>query len=221
MKSIIYKFFSARDMILHEGWPTFFKNLWRSFFGFPCEKLYIYEHYIKEKHSADFIPDLRDLESFMLRNKQEMIKLIEKGYRFGSRKTNNLNALDHGAIVFCAFVNKELAHIGRLALTEQAKHYVDSRPFKVDFEKGEACTGNTWTSRKFRGKGLMKFSYFQRFEYLRKLGITISRNSVEISNIASNRVHTKFEHKICAQAEYRQLFFFFRFWKELPVVNKK
>jgi len=221
MKSIIYKFYSARDMILQEGWLAFFRNLWRGFFGFPSEKLYVYEHYIKEKNPADFMPDIKDLESFFIQNRQEMIELIEKGYRFGSRKTNNLIALDHGATVFCAFANKELVHIGRLALTEQARRYVDNRPFKVDFKKGEACTGNTWTSNKFRGKGLMKFGYFQRFEYLRKLGRKVSRNSVEISNVASNRAHAKFEHKIITQAEYRQLFFLFSFWKEFPVVDKK
>ena len=86
----------------------------------------------------------------------------------------------------------------------------------MNFDDNEAVTGSTWSNPKFRGKGLMKYGYYKRFEFLRELGYKTSRNSVETTNIASNKVHEKFEPKITAKARHRRILFLFEYWKEIP-----
>jgi len=217
MKRILYKINGARDMILQDGWVAFLRHLARDFLGFPPERNYLYRHTIIARNVEDFLPRLQDFEDFMLRDRRELEELENKGYNFGSRRSNTNIALNNEAVVFCVFVEKELVHTGRVALTENGKRYVDNRPFKVNFKQGEACTGNTWTSPKARSQGLMKYGYFRRFEFLRELGITTSLNSVETTNIASQRVHAKFEPEIYAEAKLRKFLFLFESWKETPI----
>lgn len=205
------------QLISEEGWLILFITLVRNFIGIPCERFYLFRHTIIDRNAEDFMPNIRDFEHFILRDIQEMETLESKGYKFISRGISTKIALNNGVIVFCVFVNKELAHIGRLALTGNAKSYVDNLPFEVDFNRGEACTGGTWTSPKYRGKGLMKYGYYQRFEFLRGLGVKISRNAVNITNIASRRVHEKFNPEIYGEAKSRKLFFIFQFWNEKPL----
>ena len=219
MKRIMNKLYNVRYFIYQEGWLALFRRFARNFFGFPSGKYFLYQHTIMERNAGDFLPNIQDFEDFILHNEQELKELETKGFKFGPLKKSTLIALGNEAIVFCVFVDKELAHIGRLALTEHGKQYVDRQPYEVNFKKGEACTGATWTSRKFRGKGLMKFGYFQRFEFLRERGITTSRNSVERTNITSQRVHAKFNPKIYAEAEFRKFLLLFRSWKETPLAT--
>ena len=94
-------------------------------------------------------------------------------------------ALDKGTIAFCIFVYRELAHVGWVAMNEEAKKYIDPLPFHVDFSNKEACTGGTRTVSKYEGKGLMTYGYVLRFQFLRQKGIAISRNSVAFNNISS------------------------------------
>ena len=90
--------------------------------------------------------------------------------------------LDKGAIAFCIFVNGEVAHIGFVAMSEEAKNTVDHMPYKVDFSNNEACTGATETVPEYRSKGLMGYVYFKRFQFLREKGKVISRVSLLILN---------------------------------------
>jgi len=216
MRSLIYNLNNALDVIRHDGWIIFFKSMGHEMLGIPREVYFVYEHTIKERDPVDFMTSLQDFEEFMLHDKRELEDLVSKGYKFDSRVKNNKIALDNGAIVYCLFVQKELAHIGRVAITPRAKQYVDEHPFKVNFDQNEAVTGSTWSHPKFRGKGLMKYGYYQRFEFLRGLGYKTSRNSVAITNTASNKVHDKFKPKITAKARHRRILFFFEYWKEIP-----
>jgi len=129
-------------------------------------------------------------------------------------------ALDLGAIAFCVYVDKELAHVGLAAFNEAGKTYIDPLPFHVDFSAGEACTWGTRTVAKFEVKGLMTYRYYLRLEYFRQKGIVASKNSVATDNIASQKVHTKFNPKIYAQARYIRIFGL-QFWKERPFELKE
>ena len=221
MKSLRYNLNNAIDVIRQDGWVAFFKNMAHEFLGYPVEKLFLYEHTVKERDPADFMTSLENYEEFFLRSKGELDELVYKGYDFGSRESNSRIALSHGAIIYCLFIDKELAHIGRIALDPKAKQYVDGMKSKVDFDHKEAVTGTTWSNPKFRGKGLMKYGYYRRFEFLRELGIEITRNSVDVNNVASNKVHEKFKPKITAIARYRLFLFLFRYWKETPFETQK
>jgi RimJ/RimL family protein N-acetyltransferase len=217
MKSIVYNLNNAVFAIREDGWISFLKSQAHEILGFPCESYFVYEHAIKERNPADFRTSLEDFEEFIIRDKKEIDELESRGYKFGFQKISNKIALANRVIVHCVFVNKELAHVGRLGLTKKAKKYVDGLSYNVDFEHNEAVTGGTWTNPKFRGKGLMTYIYYQRFEFLRGLGVKTVRNAVDITNEASNKVHAKFEPKITSTIRYRPFLYFFKYWRETPV----
>ena len=123
--------------------------------------------------------------------------------------------LDKGAIAFCIFVKGEIAHIGWIALSEEAHKAVDNLPYKVDFSNNEACTGGVETITRYRGEGLMAYGHFKRFEFLTEKGIVVSRNAVAKSNIASQKAHAKFSPRVYAEASHLRLLWW-HFWKEKP-----
>jgi len=114
-------------------------------------------------------------------------------------------SLNNGAIAFCVYVETKLVHVGWLAVDAQGKRAVDRMPFEVAFESGQACTGGTYTNPRYRGKGLMPYGYYERFEYLRARGFTSSRNSVEVDNIASQKAHARFDPTIYGLGRYRKV----------------
>lgn len=219
MKRIINKLYYVRVLIFQEGWLTLLRRITRYFFGFPSGKYFLYKRTTMKRDAGDFLPNIQDYEDFILHDKQEFEELEAKGFKFGLFKKSTLVALSNEAIVVCIFIDKELAHFGRLALTEHSKPYVDHQPYKINFENGEACSGSIWTLRKFRGKGLTKYGTFRQFEYLRERGITTVRNSIERTNTASQRAQAKFNPKIYAEAEFRKFLFYFQSWKETPLTS--
>ena len=146
----------------------------------------------------------------------EADELEAEGLEFLSQAVNARESLDKGAIAFCIFVGPELAHIGWVAMTEEARRGVDALPYRVDFRNGQACTGGTVTTPKYRGKGLMTYGYWRRFQYIGEKGVRTSRNAVDTSNIASNKVHAKFNPRIYAQARYVRILWW-KWWKEKPL----
>ena len=188
----------------------------RSWF-FVSRNFYLYEHILGDGNEADFLPKIMNFTFNIVSSNEEADALATStGIDFRKQFVNSWKRLEKGAIAFCIFIDGEAAHTGWVALNKEAKKSVDSLPFKVDFENGEACTGATITLTKYRGKGLMVYGYFKRFEFLWEKGVKISRNSVDVKNIASQRAHAKFNHKIYARARYMKILRW-KFWKEVPV----
>jgi L-amino acid N-acyltransferase YncA len=101
-------------------------------------------------------------------------------------------------------------------MNEEAKKCFDVLPYRVDFSGKQACTGGTWTHPKYRGKGLMGYGYYKRFEFLREKGFKSSRNGVEVGNTASNKVHARFGPRIYGRGRYLKVFGW-KSWKEMPL----
>jgi hypothetical protein len=172
----------------------FFRN-----YLFRISNYYIYEHTIKERDEADFLPKIQSFDFHMVSSNREADALARHGVDIRDYFPTARRTLDRGGVAFCIFISGEFAHGGWVALSEDAKKTFDGVPYPVDFSNNEACTGGTLTLPKFRGKGLMKYCYFKRFEFLRQKGIKISRNAVRADNIISQRVHAKFDpsrHKV-------------------------
>lgn len=178
--------------------------------------VYLYEHKIIERRETDFLPRIQDFTVKIISSNQEANDLVADGLEdFRLYVFYGKEALDLGAIAFCIYVDKALAHVGWAAFSEKGKAHIDPLPFHVAFSAGEACTGGTRTIARFEGKGLMTYGYYLRLEYFRKKGIVASKNSVATDNIASQKVHAKFNPKIYAQARYIRIFGL-QFWKERP-----
>ena len=180
-------------------------------------RFYIYEHEMQPWREEDFRPRVAQLEVRRVQSNAEADALPPHRdprpfFLTGRRR------LDLGATAFCLYVDGEFAHAGWVALTPEAKALVDCVPFQVDFANGEACTGGTWTRPKFRGLGLMGYSYYLRLEYLRQLGYRLSRNAVEVDNVASQKAHARFAPRVCAVGRYVRIGRW-EYWREQPVTT--
>lgn len=173
------------------------------YYIFPTyDDYYLYEHTMATRTEAGFLPRLQNFTCHVVSSNKQADMLAADGVDFREYVFNARWALDKGAIAFCIFIGGEFAHIGWVALTEEAKNTFDIIPYKVDFADREACTGGTMTVPKFRGKGLMKYGYFMRFQFLFEKGIRISRNAVASNNIASQRVHALFHPRILGKYRF-------------------
>ena len=177
------------------------------------EVRYIYEHTPREREVTDFIPDMRDFTTYIVSTNQQADALEADGYEFRNSQPRQSMGLDIGAVAFCVFVGRELAHTGWVALTEEAKPYIDSWNYQVDYANNEVCIGSSFIPPKFRGQGFFKYLYYERLEYLRKMGIEKVMASVDIKNVASNRMHARFHPRIRAKVRYLK-FLAWEFWKE-------
>ena len=182
---------------------------------FKHETYYLYEHTLAERNEADFTPKIQDFTFKIVATKQQADELAA-GLNFDSHLITTRRRLDKGAIAFCICVDRELAHIGWVALSKEAKNAIDSLPYHIDFANKQAWTGATWTNPKYRGKGLMAYGYFKRFQFLKERGIKSSRNAVDVGNIVSQKVHAKFGPKVYAKARYLKILSW-KFWGETPL----
>ena len=212
MRKVMWIIREAKRTLQTKGMLPFLRFL--ASFVFQHGTFYLYEYTMKERKEADFMPKIRNFTFKEVSTTQQYDGLVAEGFQFNPDVSSTARQwLDKGTIAFCIFVGGELAHIGWVALTEEAKNTFDPIPYRVNFADKEACTGGTWTNPEYRGTGLMVYGYFKRFQFLRKRGITKSRNIVGIGNIASQKGHAQFSPKICGQARYLKLFWW-TFWKE-------
>ena len=198
----------AKHIAATEGWwPLLlrgFDYFRRRFFTYGNYDIYAYS--MEERNEDNFFPKIRDFDFRIVNSNEEADRLAESlGYDFRHFLVNARRSLDKGAVAFCIFVDGEIAHIGWVGMSKEAKNSFDRVPYFVDFAHGEACTGGTETILKYRNKGLMAYSYFKRFQYMRDKGITISRNCVATDNVASQKAHAKFNPQITARARYFRL----------------
>lgn len=175
---------------------------------------YLYSHDLVERDEKPFLPRFDSWDVRVLHSNTEADEVAKEGFE-DLRKVfvYSPRALDRGAIAFCIYIDKSLAHVGWVALTPEAKQSVDRLPYRVDFDAGEACTGGTYTINRFRGRNLMAYGYYLRLEYLRKLGCTCSRNAVVVDNIASQTVHAKFNPEIWGTGRLIRVFRWYK-WNE-------
>lgn len=185
---------------------------------FKYGTFYLYEHTIQERSEADFLPKIQNCTVRVVSTNEQADELAANANDFRSYFIGARQRLDKGAIAFCVFVEGELAHIGWVAMTEEAKNTFVSLPFRVDFSNKEACTGGTITIPKFRGKGLMAYGMLLRLQFLGENGITTSRNAVDKGNIASQRAHAKLGPRVYAKARYLKVLWW-EFWKETPFAD--
>ncbi|MFC1993481.1 hypothetical protein ACFLV3_06750 [Chloroflexota bacterium] len=211
----------ARYILAKKGLPALIKRgtLYFIRITFFYGTFYLYEHTIKERKEEEYLPRIDKFTFVIINEDKQVRKMIDKGFENiyeAEVRVDVRKCLENGAIAFCFFINKELAHIGWVALNEQAKNCFDIVPYYVDFFHGQACTGGTVTLPKYGGKGFMQYGYYQRFEFLRRKSYKTSRNSVAKGNIAAEKAHGKFLPRIYAKGKLIRLFKW-TYWKQTPL----
>ena len=165
---------------------------------------------------ADFKPHIEDLTIKIISANGEADRLEGEGFGFRSLIPNARERLDSGAIAFCTFVRHELAHIGWVALTDEASRSLWASPFRADFDNAESVTGGTFTCPGYRGAGLMAHNLFKRLEYVRQRGILKDRAAVVEGNVPSTVVAAKLGYTVYAKMTYTRVLRW-KFWKEKKV----
>lgn len=183
---------------------------------------YLYEidisKVLKQNNKPDFLPDIQNLTLKIVSTNEQADELDREGFEFRPQVINARKRLGKRAIAFCIFVGRELANIGWIALTKQAKDSLIELPFKVDFSNKEACTGGAMTAPKYRNTGLMRYNYFKRLEFLNENGRLKDRAAVAKSNIAAQMGVAKISDNINIYAEARFLkLLWWKLWWEKPL----
>lgn len=199
-----------------EGLGSFLGQFFSYLTGFFYRRgsYYIYEKPLSKKEQFTFTSKLAKVEVKIITTLEEFKQLGSKGYDFKAMLFKE--RLKKKAVAFCAFVNKELAHVTWVAFNEEAKNEVDNMPFKLKFQAKEACSGASFTNPKFRGKGLLSYIYAVIFPYLVQRGINKDKYTIKVNNIPSQKAMNKFNHVIIGQGHYLKILWW-EFWREEPV----
>ncbi len=210
----------AKHVLQTEGLVPLLRRGYAFLLGYflRYENYYLYEYRLDERSEADFMPSNQDFTFKIVSTKEQADGLVADGFEFRSSDGSQIERLGKGAIAVCVFVGRELAHIGWVAMNEEAKKSIIDIPFQVDFPDNKAFAGGVWTNPKYRRIGFHTYSFFKRLQFLKERGIIVAQGVVATSNIAPQRVNAKFNSKIYAEARYLKILWW-KSWKEKPLTE--
>jgi len=194
------------------------------FFQYGIYYLYEFamnEFAVREWNEAEFAHRIQNFNLKVVSTNQQADELAAEGLDFRSYVINARRRLDRGAIAFCLFFDGDLAYIGWLAMTEEAKESLTEFPCQVDFSNNEAYTGGIETNPKYRGMGamgLMGHGYFKMGQFLKERGIVIARGVATRNGIAPRRAYARIGPKLYAEARYLKILWW-KSWKEKPLTQ--
>ncbi len=179
---------------------------------------YLYEYSVEERDEADFLPKIQDFTFKIVATNQQADELAAAGLDLSSHVINVRQRLNKGAIAFCVLIDGELAYVGWVAMTEEAKKSLTHLPIRVGFSSNEAYTGAIVTNPKYRRVGLMGYVYFKKLQFLREMGRIAVRAVVATNNVAVQQLYTKLGAKRYAEARYLKLLWWSS-WRETPIIQ--
>lgn len=218
---MLASFRRARDIIRTEGLVRLIRAMlslmvWHLY---RRRTYYLYEHYpdtIRDLNENQLMPRIDDFVLNVVCTNQEADEMEANGFKFRSYAAHARQSLNRGAIAFCMFAGKELAHISWVALNERAQHSINDLPLKVDYSQNEAWTGGTVTMPKYRRRGLMAYSNLKRREFMTGRGIGVARNTIATDNYIAQKVHSKFRPQSLEKVSYKRILFW-ESWKKIPM----
>ena len=168
---------------------------------------------VRQMNESDLIPRTDNLTLEIVASNDEADRLEALGRAFRSQVRDSRRRLDKGAVAVCLLIGNELAHIGWVALSKEARDSLDEPPITVHFSTGEGCRGGVWTNPKFRGLGLHAYGNFKRLEFMLDRGLVISRDAIAKTNTVTFRTNVKLGAEEYAEGRYLRVLWW-RSWKE-------
>jgi len=179
---------------------------------FAFENYYIVYSSLKNAvndKEADFLPKTDNFWWKMITTNQEADELATSGFNFGAYELNLRASLDRSVLVFCIFINKEIAHIVCLAENLRGKETIDPRPFSVDFQNGEVATGRALTVPKFRRLHLRRYSGYLLRKYCLERGITRINGTMLANNYPALVAATQSKYMtIISKCRFKKMLWF-------------
>jgi len=181
---------------------------------FLAADYYVYRYPVPACDDLIPSPRLEQVEVKLVETASDVDRLVAEGYEDPREVLQHAaRRLASGATGCIAYVRKELASVGWVALSQQAKESFDPLPYHVDFHCGEACTGGSWTERRFRGHGLYSYVFGHELAYIRRKGRQVCRNAIRVANTASQRGQARYGAQLCAVGTLRRVLWWRR-WTE-------
>ena len=153
-------------------------------------------------NTADYVaglpPPLVDgLESHFLCGEHDAEALKDQGYedvrhviRTAARR------LRRGAVCVSVFVNREIAHVEWLALSEEVRRAIFPTPCFVDFGGGEAAWGGAHTVAAYRGKGVFRYGMACALRYCNERGCRALIGATAVANAPSMHGQTPYAPRV-------------------------
>ena len=166
-------------------------------------------------------PSVEGLEVYVLHTEADVVRLLAAGYedvRCIVRPTGS--RLSSGAVGFCAFVNRRVAHVAWVAFDAAAKRGFDSLPYDVQFENGEAAWGGALTISSYRNLGLYRYVMAWRMRYCHERGCPVLVDSTSLRNVASLRSQATYNPEIRAIGRYRRFLHWSRWTQREPGISQ-
>ena len=151
---------------------------------------------------------------------RQVDELTSEGFVFKPWYPIYKRRLDSGAIAFCGFAGKELAHVSWWALTAEAMKSLAEPPFSVDFQNNEAACGDYWTNQRYRGLGIAHYASRMSQQYMRDNGIVMYRGTIAKRNLQAQRISRQTNSYVYKEGRYLKILWW-KFWKETPVIVKE
>ncbi|MFC1968357.1 hypothetical protein ACFLVX_03070 [Chloroflexota bacterium] len=213
-------FIEANYVMQTEGLIPLFRRCFAFVIGcfFQYKTFHLNELRLEERNEADFMPRIQDLAFKIVYTNEQADELVGDGFKFRYSDGVPRDRLDKGAMALCIFIGRELAHIGWVAMNEEAKKSLDNFPLQVDFLRNEVYAGGVWTNPKYRRMGLQTYGAFKRCQFLRERGAIVLRGLVDTEGVASQIVTAKMSGKLIAEARYLRILWW-KSWKKKPLTQ--
>lgn len=195
----------------------------RAAFRFTYKTCYLYEKSLDDVDEIDeskYLPRVPDYTFTLISTPEKIDDLVTAGFDISSyRRPEELKRLiSSGAVLFCVFVGKELAHRVWISLTKETRHIADPFPFAMDYES-EGCFAGSNTNPKYRGLGLYTYTTAKMYQFMRDIGRSKVRFTILKNDAIPQKVQAKFGPRIYAEGCY---FRFLRWtcWRERPYTGE-
>ena len=144
---------------------------------------YVHEFDLAALDDDYSFPLAEGLEVHVIESDVDAEALAQSGYEdFRLVVPHSDRRLRSGAVGFCAYIDRRVAHTAWVGVTHRAKQSFDELPYEVGFERDEGCSGGSWTFPAYRGKGIYRHVMWHRLRYLRDHGCSVCRDATEVSN---------------------------------------
>lgn len=200
----IKRVFRRGGEILHEeGFLSLFKRF------FMHETYYLYENRLD---GLTFPYKVANLMLRVITQPEEFDEVLAEGFDFSSYELMSSQQckerLARRAILFCAFVGKEIVHGSWVGVDKRCHEDFYSFPMNYGCP---ACIGGTMTSPKYRRKGIYTYVHSEIFRYLREKGLSKAVLQIGKDNTAPQKAQSKLGSHIVGKGHSLKLLLLFNF----------
>ena len=213
----LYKYI-LRDSRLFPSIKFVFQHLMGYLFCY--QNIYVYEMPLNEPITAETNPRIENFNLKIVLTRQQLDELVASGYRLGAVIIGAERKLDKGAMMFCTFIDKALAAIYWVAVTDDAKNSIAKILYPVDFSSGEAYLGWSETKPQYRRMRLSRYTYSEVKRFLADMGKTKAKGFIEKRNFPSGKGAAKVSGRVYAEARYIKILWW-KSLKERPVTSSE